>query len=351
VTRGLVLVALWAASLPAAAATESQCRAMTELTIRVRFAGEAPREVVIESNLPSGFRLLDSTSREELWSTGPDPARTQQFASMDAGFGTSFAALHLDADGVHDRLYAGDRAGRLWRFDLRAGARPAAWIEAALLADLRAPGGGRGFVARPDVALIHTATGATWLNIAIGTANTGAPRADHRFYVLRDSTTERPGTPLLERDLELLSPPAVADRSSGRGYYLQLGSAQVLAQALTLNGLIHFTVVEIPRNLVAACRADTLPDTLVPLSVTVLRATDGALEPADAADNINRASDTRDLRRPLATPLPASAGVELAAQPDTASGLVPCRIAAQALPGCSLDTRPRRSWWRREDAD
>jgi hypothetical protein len=351
VTRVLVLVALWAASLPAAAANESQCRAMAELTIRVRFAGEAPREAVVESMLPSGFRLLDSTSREELWFAGPDAAGTQQFASMDADFGTSFAALHLDADGVHDRLYAGDRAGRLWRFDLHAGARPAAWIEAAVLADLRAPGGGRGFVARPDVALIETATSTAWVNIAIGTANTGTPRADHRFYVLRDSTTGRPGTPPVESDLELLSPPANVDRSSGRGYYLQLGSAQVLAQALTLNGRIHFTVVESPRNLVAACPADTLPDTAVALSVTVLRARDGEVEAADAADDITRASDARDLRRPLATPLPASAGVELAAQPDAASGLVPCHIAAQALPGCFLDTRPRRSWWRREDAD
>jgi hypothetical protein len=349
-TRVLRLLALWAACLTVSAATENRCRAMAELTIRVRFAGEAPRVVVVESTLPSGFRLLDATSGQELWSMGPGAARTQQFASMDTDFGTSFTALHLDADGVHDRIYAGDRAGRLWRFDLNAGARPSAWIEAAVFADLRAPGGGRGFVARPDIALIETATSTKWLSIAIGTANTGTPRADHRFYVLRDSTIERLATPLVESDLEPLSPPASADRNSGHGYYLQLGRAQVLAQALTLNGRIHFTAVEDPRNLVAACPAGTLPDTAVALSVTVLRAKDGAVEAADP-NSIERASDTRGLRRLLATPLPASAGVELAATPEHASGLVPCLIATQALPGCFLDTRPQRSWWRREDAD
>jgi hypothetical protein len=350
-TYVLLLLALWAACLPVFAAEESQCRATDALTIRVRFAREAARDVVIESTFPSGFRLLDPTSGEEIWSGGPDAARTQQFASMDADLGTSFTALHLDADGVHDRIYAGDRAGRLWRLDLHAGGRRAAWMDAAVLADLRTPSGGRGFVAPPDVALIDTATSGTWLSIAIGTANTGAPRADHRFYVLRDSTTERSATPLTESDLELLSPPATAARSSARGYYLELGSAQVLAQALTLNGRIHFTVVENPRNLVAACPSHTLPDTAVRLSVTVLRARDGAVEPASPADNTIPSSDRRDLRRPLAIPLPASTGVELAATPDPATGLVPCLMASQALPGCFLDARPRRSWWRREDAD
>src|SRR5688572_25596256 len=82
--------------------------------------------------------------------------------------------------------------------------------------------------------------------------------------------------------------------------------------------------VESPRNLLAACPANTLPDTAVALSVTVLRAKDGTVEAADPANSNPRTSDTRDLRRPLATPLPASTGVELAAMPDAASGLVPC---------------------------
>jgi hypothetical protein len=348
--RALILLALpamcqsgWTAAAP--------CRAPTPLILRVRFLAEAPREVVVESMLPSGFRLVDGTSREELWSTGPDPARTQQVDGMDSSFGTSFAALHLDADGLHDRLYAGDRAGRLWRFDLHAGARRSDWMEAAVLADLGTPGGGRGFVAKPDVALIEAPTGTSWFSIAIGTANTGAPRADNRFYVLRDSTTGRPGRTLSESDLTPLSPPAGVDSGNDHGYYLQLGSAQVLAQALTLNGRIHFTAVERPRALVAACPPGTLPDTPATLTVTVLRARDGAVEANPTDPVITDAMTLPVVRRALANPLPAATGVDLATARDPATGLLPCMIGAEVLPGCFLDLHPQRSWWRREDAD
>ncbi|MEO8316575.1 MAG: hypothetical protein ABI645_17485 [Pseudomonadota bacterium] len=326
-------------------AAEAPCRA-EPLRLRVRFAGEAPRDALLESLQPSGLRLLDSQSREQIWSGGPGPATTQQIAGMDSSIGASLVAVHLDTDGIHDRIYAGDRSGRLWRLELRTGAKKTSWVEATMLADLGVTGGGRGFVAKPDVSRIEAPSGA-WLNIAIGTANTGEPRNDHRFYVLRDSMAAGPGNPLVETDLELLLPPAGISRGNSRGYYLALGSAQVLAQALTLNGRIHFTAVESARNLLTACASNALPAMDAPLSVTVLRAKDGELESEYSGDG-NAGSSS--LRRPLAGSWPATTGVELATSVD-ATGHVPCVIGVETLPGCFLDTRPKRSWWRREDAD
>lgn len=349
--RALLLLALWGAWLQPAIAAEATCRTAEPFRIRVRFAGEAARDLLVESTLPSGIQLRDAASPDPIWSAGPDTARTQQFAGMDAPFGTSFAAVHLDADGLHDLLYAGDRAGRVWRFDLRSGARPTSWMQATVIAELGAPGGGRGFIAPPDATLIAPETGPAWLNIALGTATIGEPRTDHRFYVLRDSIAERRMAPLVESDLERLSPPAGIARSNTSGYYLPLGSAQVLAQALTLNGRIHFVAVENARSLLAACASGTLPAAPVALSVTVLRAEDGTVEPDGSTVPASNGPVPPLLRRPLPAALPASAGVVLATAPADANGHVPCMVGDQRLPACSLDTRPRRSWWRREDAD
>ena len=105
----------------------STIKAQIDAVDRVVRYGEAPPDpVLLQSSLPNGLRLLDPVDGRELWSAGAGAGTTQQIAAMDAAFGTSLVALHLDEDGLHDRLYAGDRAGRLWRFDLRAGARASA---------------------------------------------------------------------------------------------------------------------------------------------------------------------------------------------------------------------------------
>jgi len=334
---------------PAANTADARCQAPAPLTMRVHFAGEAPREVLLQSSLPNGLRLLDPVDGRELWSAGAGPDVTQQIAGMDAAFGSSMMAVHLDEDGFHDRLYAGDRTGRVWRFDLRVGAHPRSFLRAGVLADLRVPGGGRGFLAAPDITRIESPGTPPWLNIAIGTANTGAPRADHRFYVLRDAlNTPLPALAITEADLELLAPPLGIGNSRARGYYLSLGSSQVLAQSLTVNGRIHYTAVDHGPSQFAPCDIGSLPTTAATLSVTVVRAADGAVPvDTDGNDRIDRA----DLRRPLPRVLPANAAVVLALNPAGPDDRIHCQIDGEILPDCSLDTRPQRTWWRREDAD
>jgi hypothetical protein len=347
--RALILLVLCVAAgaSAAAAAAAAGCRTAPPLALRVRFAAEAARDVLLESTLPDGLRMVDAATGHELWSAGSRAGASQQIAAMNAPFGASLTAVHLDADGLHDRIYAGDRAGRLWRLDLHAGARPSGWLRAAVLAELGAPGGGRGFVAAPDIALIEADAGA-WLNVAIGTANTGPPRSDHRFYVLRDALAANTVAPLTESDLEPVRPPLGIASGMARGYYLPLGTAQVLARALTLDGRIHFTVVESAASLLTTCDNSMLPTSLAPISVTVLRAADGAVATDSNGDGH---IDQRDLRRTLARAMPASSAVELIATPAPADGLQHCAVDAEPLSDCALDTRPRRSWWRREDAD
>jgi hypothetical protein len=348
--RACLALALCLGCLPttSAPAAERSCSASPPLTLRVRFATEAAREVLLEANAPSGLRLRDAATGVELWSASAGGGATQQIEGLNSAFGTSLTAVHLDADGLHDRIYAGDRAGRLWRFDLQDGARPATWMRATILADLVVPGGGRGFIAAPDVSRSESPAGPVWLNIAIGTANTATPRADHRFYVLRDALgSTRPNAPLREADLEPVTSPLGITNDNTRGYYLPLGAAQVLAPALTLDGRIHFTVVESSANLLAGCAEGLLP-LPVPISVTVVRADDGQL----ATDsNGNGRTDVRDLRRSLGRALPANAGVQLTSATAGSDGRMLCHVDTLPLPDCFLDTRPRRTWWRRDDAE
>ena len=57
-------------------------------------------------------------SGRQLWTGGAIGAVTQRFADMAAGFTSSLAVIDTDGDGAHDRIYAGDLQGRLWRFDI-----------------------------------------------------------------------------------------------------------------------------------------------------------------------------------------------------------------------------------------
>ena len=322
------------------------CPTVPAIKLRVHFAGENARDALLQSTWPAGLQLLDLAGHT-LWSAGPGIGTTQRFADMNAGIGTSLTAIDLDANGIQDRIYAGDTAGHLWRLDLRSGATRNNWMQATMLANFAVPGGGRGFVAAPDVARIATA-GASWLSIAIGTASIGVPRADNRFYVLHDALAAAVASPLTENDLAPVTSLAGIGPGNVAGYYLPLGSAQVLAPSLTLNGRIYFTAIESSRRVVAACPGEIEPIP-VPLSATVIDARDGSIAPSeDEASHPGQAAQ-HNLRHPIGNQ-PANAGVELNAL-AAADGQLACHVGAEILPECFLDTRPRRIWWRREDAD
>jgi hypothetical protein len=337
-----------------AAEPDSGCGNPAPLQVRIRMADGPPQPALLSGGATPGLRLTVAGSAEELWSAGPQTGATQVFGQMTAPFGHSLNAIDLDGDGTHDRIYAGDRLGRLWRFDLDGSASAPRWASGGVIADLGRPGVARGFIAAPDVALINGSSG-TWLNIALGTATVGEGLAENRFYVIRDHAAfetwsaerYRSLVPLSETDLQQVRSPLQAEDEAGPGYFIPLGTSQVLAQSLTLSGFVHFTVAETSRFL-TGCADDTsaLPTSV--LSITVIRAIDGEF----AQDlNADGRVDYGDQRVTLPGSLPADAGFELVSAPGEGVPRQFCTVAGVRIEACSLDTAPHRTYWRREDAD
>nr|PZN63949.1 MAG: hypothetical protein DIU62_10475 [Pseudomonadota bacterium] len=147
--------------------------------------GDAPPvAALLQAGLEVPLSVVEAGTGRLLWSAGTDSV-VQRFDGLDAPFTGSLAAIDLDADGLHDRIYAGDMAARLWRFDVQHGAPAGEWLTGGVFADFR-NAEGRGFIAPPDISLSAPPGATAWLNIALGTAAPGNPAANNRLYVLRD---------------------------------------------------------------------------------------------------------------------------------------------------------------------
>lgn len=349
----------------AAAPADSACESPRPRPVRVRFADVAGAEAIdaLLSGPPSGgLQLRDAVSGALLWTAGPSAATVQRIAGMDAPFGDALTAIDMNGDGVHDRLYAADLAGRVWRLDLATGAQRDTWASGGVFADLAAVDGSRGFVAAPDVALIRPAGSAPWLSIALGTMSTSGAPASNRFYLLRDRDPLATGeersaqalAPIREADLlpiESTSDAASAsqDVASHPGFYVILGAGQVLAPSLTVNGVIVFTAAQSARSTVITCAPGNRATAPTVLDISSIDAIDGRT----ALDlNADGEVDARDRRMTLPNALPASAGIDIAPAGDgDPPGFRRCAVAELPITNCQVDTRVKRRWWRREDAD
>jgi hypothetical protein len=341
------------------AAGAGGCVTETRLPIVLRLASATgtatatPTAAFLIGDLTPGLRIVDARSGRLLWTAGAAGAYTQRFAGMTAGFTASLAAIDTDGDGAHDRIYAGDLRGRLWRFDIDARGPASSWVAGGIFADLGGGAPGRGFLAAPDLTLIAPVGQKPWLSIALGTANTtmgpglsGSPRVLNRFYVLRDRApfarwTQRQyelWTPLVEGDL-LLAEGAHIDITPavGAGFYINLGAQQVVAAALTLDGNTLYTTAATNASLLPTCNAPAIA-VLTSVSVGSISAVDGSLNAMDLRDETIQSA-------------PATAAITLVRDGNSATGALVCEVAGQPLPACSIDAKLHRSFWRREDAD
>jgi Tfp pilus tip-associated adhesin PilY1 len=265
------------------------------------------------------------------------------FAHMDAAFTGSIAGIDLDGDGLHDRLYAGDMSARVWRLDLHHGADAPQWATGGIYADFSNTEG-RGFLAAPDISLSAPPGGSAWINIAIGTAAPGNPAANNRFYALRDHAAYAAWTseeyahwqPLRETSLlrveaiihDLVSAPNVD--TSSPGWYVELGSGHVLTPSITVaDRAVLVVAATVPRG--GSCEVfarvaslDLLEQRPVPASTPGQWSTD------------------------LAMPVPGTATFGFGTLADN---VAPCLLAGQRIAACDVDTRPRKTWWRRSDAE
>lgn len=334
-----VLALLGSSPLRAAA----PCLPQVSVPIQVRIGDGPPRAALLEGGIEIPLSLFESGSRQLLWSAGAGGSAIQVFPGLDTAITGSLTALDLDGDGLHDRIYAGDMSARLWRFDLHHGAGPPEWATGGRLADFSNPEG-RGFIAAPDISLSTATDAPPWINIAIGTAAPGNPAANNRFYALRDHAAFESWTseayeqwrPLTEADL--LRVPAIVREvgdaptvdTSGPGWYVELGRGHVIAPTITAADRSSLVIADaVPRG--GACEVFARIATF-----------DLAQQRVVPAAEPGRWSTV------LPTPVPAIAEFRFGpAEGDRA----PCQLAGQRIAACDVDTRPRKTWWRRSDAE
>jgi hypothetical protein len=339
-----IMVMLVAAAGPARADVR-ECLLPRRLAMVVRIGEAAPMDAWLEGGNAPALRVVDAASGRVLWSADATPPASQEFPAMQADFAGSLTVIDLDGDGVHDRIYAGDTSGRLWRFDLHHGANVLRWVSGGVFADLSSAEG-RGFVAAPDVSLVAPAGVAPWFNIALGTASLGATAASNRFYVLRDyapleswsDAQYREWRPLRDAALLRIVPdetPPPADAATAElhaGYFIELGNVEVLTSSLTANGRAVFAMAQSAPQTAGGCR--------VASSVATLDLTRGALGNFDV-------NGGTAWQLPLTQLVRAGTDFML----TTAGRAATCTLDGQPIAACDLDLAPRLTWWRREDAE
>jgi hypothetical protein len=328
-----------------ASATVRECLLPARLPITVRIGATPPVNAWLEGGNAPALRVVDAESGRVLWSADAMPPVSQEFPAMQADFAGSLTLIDLDGDGLQDRIYAGDTAGRLWRFDLHHGANALRWASGGLFADFSSAEG-RGFVAAPDVSLVAPAGVAPWFNIALGTASLGATAASNRFYVLRDhapfqswsDADYRDWQPLRDTDLlrieaeETEPPEDTAAAELHFGYFIELGNVEVLTGSLTVAGRAVFAMAQSVPQTAAGCRAAT--------NIATLDLAHGTLGTFDMDDGPR-------WQMPLAQLVRAGTDFSLTVVGSAAA----CTLDEQPIPACDLDLAPRRTWWRREDAE
>ena len=209
--------------------------------------------------------FIDPDTGERLWWASAAGADLN-LPAMTNGIPASTRVVDIDDNGIADRLYVADVAGRIFRIDLPdsatrrinqsrlrrgdEGLRP----QGVLFADLSSEDGVanfRRFYYEPDVSIFRRADQA-FVAVAIGSGYRAHPllksagAAQNRLYVLRDpylyAVPPADRQPLRNRDLTKL----VSERTTvGRnGWYRDLdrdAGEKALARAVTFNNTVFFT--------------------------------------------------------------------------------------------------------------
>jgi len=139
--------------------------------------------------------MVDAIRGTPLWSAGLSNANLN-LSRMTHSIPSEVAVLDTNSDGYADRMYVGDMAAQLWRFDITNGNSANSLVAGGVIASLGTKddatpveADARRFYSRPDVAALHRPETPPMLNIAIGSGYRGHPlntSTQDRFYSIRD---------------------------------------------------------------------------------------------------------------------------------------------------------------------
>lgn len=151
--------------------------------------------VYSEDNVGNRLYMIDAVLGTLLWSAGPSGANLN-LARMTHSIPSAVAVLDTNSDGFADRMYVGDMAAQLWRFDITNGNPANTLVAGGVIASLGTKddaspqaANARRFYSKPDVAALRRVDNPPILNIAIGSGYRGHPlntATQDRFYAIRD---------------------------------------------------------------------------------------------------------------------------------------------------------------------
>lgn len=218
---------------------------------------------VAETEIGNRLFMVDALRGTLLWSAGDDDTDLQ-LERMTHSIPAPVNVVDLDGDGFADRMYVGDMAAQLWRFDIFNGRSRSELVTGGVIASLGAREGNasaantRRFYNSPDTAILAGVNNRPFINIAIGSGYRGHPLAtsnQDRFYAIRDYQPFAMLTQTQYGQLDIITDDELDDittdlapqlASNSRGWKLQLNyptyqGEKVLSSSSTLENTIFFT--------------------------------------------------------------------------------------------------------------
>ena len=156
--------------------------------------------------------IVDALYGTLLWSDA-NVHMSQPGHALDHAIPSTLALIDLDGDTFIDRIYVGDVAGQIWRFDVTNGNDQSSLVAGGVIASLgthdespHVDANHRRFYYPPSVALVQHPRQLAYFSLAIGSGYRGHPletTTQDRFYSVRDFS---PFAPKTQAQFDALTP-------------------------------------------------------------------------------------------------------------------------------------------------
>jgi type IV pilus assembly protein PilY1 len=215
--------------------------------------------------------FVDALYGTLLWSasnTGAD----LNLAKMHHAIPSDILTIDTNTDGFVDRMYVGDMAGQVWRFDITNGNPRSSLVAGGVIASLGGAVGGnasnnRRFYNAPDAAFFGTLGHAPYLNISIGSGYRGHPLntdtteyfyavRDYKPFTMRTQADFDAGTVYTDSNMVDITStpvnPTIPEGSPGWKLGFSGYGEKVLSSSVTFNNVVLFTTYT-PGGAVTTC--------------------------------------------------------------------------------------------------